>query len=209
MTIFDRTRLLAAAFSLLLVALAIWFVFGRRPPHETVPIRAELLEIDKWVIDGAPQPEWPARFRAASRIPLELWARPTHPASRPPAPPQAGPPRREEVTLFLVDKGHPEQPIPNNAALVEKQPGDPQLVMTNDGVMSFVETRAPAGPRRPEKPLDQNRVRRYSGDLVLPAAAGEYVVMVAVSEPSGTYGAGDPRNPGVLTIVRRYDIAID
>lgn len=207
MTIFDRPRLLAAALGLLLIAGAIWFVFGRRPPHETVPIRAELLEIDRWVIDGAAQPEWPARFRAASRIPLELWARPTHPVSPRPVP--ASTSRREEVSLFLVDKAHPEQPVPNNAALVEKQPGDPQLVMTNDGVMSFVETRAPSGPRRPEKPLDQNRVRRYSGDLVLPAAAGEYVVMVAVSEPSGTSGAGDPRNPGVLTIVRRYDIAID
>lgn len=207
MTILDRPRLLVAALGLLLVAGVMWFVFGRRPPHETVPIRAELLEIDKWVVDGAPLSEWPPRFRAASRIPLELWARPTQPVSQWPG--QAGPPRREEVSLFLVDKAHPEQPIPNNAALVEKPPGDPQPVVTHDGVLSFVETRAPAGPRRPEKPLDQNRVRRYSGDLVLPASAGEYVVMVAVSEQSGTYGAGDLRNPAALTIVRRYDIAID
>jgi hypothetical protein len=207
MTTYDRPRLLAAALGLLLVAGAMWFVFGRRPPHETVPIRAELLEIDKWVVDGAPQPAWPTRFRAASRIPLELWARPTHPVSPPAV--QAGPTRREEVTLFLVDKAHPEQPVPNGAALVEKQPGDPQPVVTHDGVISFVETRPSPGPRSPEKPLDQNRVRRYSGDLVLPASAGEYVVMVAVSEPSGTYGTGDPRSPGALTIVRRYDIAID
>ncbi|AMV20232.1 hypothetical protein [Planctomyces sp. SH-PL14] len=207
MTTYDRPRLLAAALGLLLVAGAMWFVFGRRPPHETVPIRAELLEIDKWVVDGAPQPAWPTRFRAASRIPLELWARPTHPVSRSPA--TTGPMRREEVTLFLVDKAHPEQPVPNGAALVEKQPGDPQPVVTHDGVIRFVETRPSPGPRSPEKPLDQSRVRRYSGDLVLPASAGEYVVMVAVSEPSGTYGAGDPRSPGALTIVRRYDIAID